>query len=49
MPCHSLLMHYLNVTLEDSLWDALHEAKDRHDCGSWAELFQLMLKNLPRK
>ncbi|MEM0010868.1 MAG: hypothetical protein QXT84_04140 [Candidatus Bathyarchaeia archaeon] len=42
-------MHYLNVTLEDTLWDALQEAKNKYNCNSWAELFQLMLKNMEHK
>ncbi len=41
-------MHYLNVPIEDGLWDALHRAKQKYNCN-WSELFTLMLKNMPAK
>ena len=38
-------MHYLNVALEDDLWDALQRAKDKTGSSSWSELFKLLLTN----
>lgn len=37
-------MHYLNVALEDDLWDALRRAKQESGCRSWGEFFAMMLE-----